>query len=313
MGLIEWASANNRRRGLSIGLLSLVIISLLWSEIVVSFVKSISAMFSYRAVQLVVSASLLVVTAVYAYETMEQTEEMQRDREAQFRPIISPTVETMGINSFNFAIDNSGKGAAYNVEAEWWMEDEKDESVTWEIPLLSSGERRRFQLPTDGGYSSNDVKEKYGDDDILHFRACFEDGLGNTFTPGDGGAEEVIKLTDTMASREDSAEYLEQDEIRKIRKELEDIGKTIDRNPPLGSKAIEIRDKNNSIVLSLLEYLGPLTMGDLKDYSGFSWDELTQTVNRLENLGFVDYDADANIRSGETRSEIEIWYTGDDW
>jgi len=312
MRLFEWANANNRRRSLSLGLLSLVIISLLWSDTVASFVNTISAIFSYRAVQLIVSASLLAVTAVYAYETMEQTEEMERDREAQFRPIISPTIETFGINSFNFAVDNSGKGAAYNLEAEWWMDGEKDESITWEIPLLSSGERRRFRLPTDGEYSSNDVKEKYGDSDILHFRACFQDGLGNTFSPGNGGGEEAIKLTDTMASREDSAEYLEQDELHKIRKELEDIEKTIDRNPPLGSEVVEIRDKNNSIVLSLLENLGPLTLGDLRDYSGLPWDELTQTVHRLENLGSVEYDSDENIRLDGERSETEIRYTGDD-
>jgi predicted transcriptional regulator len=289
--------------GLAVAVGLIVVSYGLFPQLIVSLVNLIS----YEVVQVAVSASLLLVTAVYAYETKQQTEQLEKDRKQKFRPIIRPTVEVMGVSSFSFAVENSGKGAAYDLEAEWWMAGEESDKVTWRIPLLSPGERRRFSLPTDGATTTSQVDEKYRGNDYLHFEAGFEDGLGNSFEPEGEGTSVSLKLTDTMASREGASEYLEKDEMKKIRKEFEELNKNIDTSSLFGENDTEIRSKIRSTIISLLRNLGPLTIRELKEYSGLTYDEVTVSVHHLSNLGMVDYDGSVNITSQDNRdTEIQV-------
>lgn len=67
----------------------------------------------------VFAAALTVVTYLYYSETKDQTDELQKTREAEFRPVLKPTVESWHGAVIQFAFENTGKGTAHNVKAKW--------------------------------------------------------------------------------------------------------------------------------------------------------------------------------------------------
>jgi hypothetical protein len=94
----------------------------------------------------VFSGVLVLVTYLYWQETKNHTTEMRATRKAEFKPVLTATVEpNLGLHNRLF-IENTGKGAAHDVEAVWGFEHLSVE-VEWSIPLMTPGQRHEFSLP----------------------------------------------------------------------------------------------------------------------------------------------------------------------
>jgi len=84
----------------------------------------------------IVALGLFIVTAVYTYFTA-----------AQFKPYLKASIDFESLDQMYFIIQNTGKGAAHEVEAEWEVQRLDSEKRTWEIPLVEPGESHRFAIP----------------------------------------------------------------------------------------------------------------------------------------------------------------------
>ena len=270
--------------------------------------------FTQTNAQIFLSVILVLVTAIYTEEASNQTEQMKADRKERFKPIIQPTITNITAVHHGFAVENSGEGAAYDVKAEWWVSgDEEREPVKWKVPLLSSGERRRFSLPTrDGVKTVSEIRQEYGEEDILNFRASFSDGLGNRYTPENSPEITTAKiaLTDTIASRGEAGQYVDEDPLSEISEQLAEIESTLDENPPRGQPHAQVRGREAGTILSLLEELGPLTGEQLLNYSGIERSRLNDSISRLSSLGLVDYDETISLNSDEA---LETEYSRSEW
>ena len=74
-------------------------------------------------VQIFLTGVLALATIVYTRATIRQVHEMQTDREVRNRPMVKPTIENRYAVHHFFAVENTGEGAAYDVTAEWWVDE----------------------------------------------------------------------------------------------------------------------------------------------------------------------------------------------
>jgi len=255
--------------------------------------------------QALLSLALVIATGFYTYEASQQTEQMKTERRDRIKPIIRPTIEPRGVSHHTLALVNSGEGAAYDVDAEWQIED--DDTIKWKSPLLTSGERRRFDLPTEGDSTVGNLQDEYGEEARLHFEVEYEDGDGRRYTAEENPEEttQTIKLSDIMASKQGAQQFLEKDPLSGIQSELSDLNDTLDTAPPRGEVEAKVRITEIEAITSIVKEEGPMTFSRLQSLTGFEPSRLSRRLRHLRNLSFVEFDEEARFESeGGQQTEI---------
>lgn len=177
--------------------------------------------------QLFLSAILAVATAVlawvtwqYANEAEAQTSEMEKTRKANIRPVLQPTIEMWTNLHYRFTFRNTGSGAAHNVTARWGFSHMEYEEE-WHTPLISPEDEHNFMFPFSDDPPSftttSELEDELDDDSMLYFQAKYSDPFGNEYST----SEElpVLKIAKSGAH----VEQFQEDELKRIRKKLEDI------------------------------------------------------------------------------------------
>jgi hypothetical protein len=105
---------------------------------------------------------LIAITAIYATLTWMMLKEMREARKAELRPCIKASLDLIGSDIVVLKIQNIGKGAAIDINAEFSLEPSENAKATWQYRLLSSTESKRFLLPDpDKKYTLDALTEKY--------------------------------------------------------------------------------------------------------------------------------------------------------
>ncbi|WP_436932680.1 hypothetical protein [Halosimplex halobium] len=270
------------------------------------------------AVQIIFSGVLALATIAYTVATFLQISEMKTDREVRNRPIVKPTIESKYGRSHFFAVENSGEGAAYDVVAKWWSDE--DDKNTWKIPLLSPGERRTFPLPFGDGdetiVTSDQIEDVAGGDATIEFRACYDDSLGNSYSPDDHPdvATASIDVLDTIETRREASEYVEDDHIKKIADEMDEVTKQLERIQKSvkmdhldGRARLDIHRE----VLETVREEGTITFGELRSQVGTDPPVLVDLLRQMMLSGEVEYDQEEAGGFVMGGMDVEIEYVGD--
>lgn len=267
-------------------------------------------------VQLLLSGALVLFTAVlagitylYYRETQNHTKEMRKSREAKFKPVIKATIEEWHAIHHRFEFENTGNGAAHNVTARWGF-NHSDYEREWEIPLMTPGQRHYFELPfeSNGITASEQIESNLeGVEGILHFEGECTDALGNTVS-----FYEEIDVLGTIHSR--AGELLDKDELREIRKSIEEISESVDGvadEIEMGGFAATLKRENQQAVVEMLEEHSELTVAELRDRTGIPQRNLAAIIKRLSQVRVIEstYDGyhgapnalDAKIRLIESK------------
>lgn len=177
--------------------------------------------------QIFLSAILAIATAVLAWVTWEyaneaeaQTSEMEKTRKANIRPVLQPTIEMWTNLHHRFTFRNTGRGAAHNVTARWGFS-HLDYEEKWHTPLISPENEHNFVFPFSDDPPSftttSDLEDELDEDSMLYFKAEYSDSIGNEYSI----SEELPVLR--IARSGAHIEQFQEDELQRIRKELEDI------------------------------------------------------------------------------------------
>jgi len=235
---------------------------------------------------------------------------MQATREAEFKPVLKGKIIFQPINYYYFAIVNTGKGAAHNIEAEWGV-DGVGTSSTWRMPHIAPGEQHRFSLPlsddeNDRISAEGEIKSILGEyEGILHYEAECEDALGNSHS-----FVEDIPILDAIEGRLAASEILQRDELEKIRRTLDDIPGAIEDvagEIELSGFDEIIRAKQNELVLDALRKHDEVFLQELRDISGLTRTDLATVLRRLERTGMIEIeDGDTNLFHREAEGTIRL-------
>lgn len=270
----------------------------------------------------IVAAVLAYVTYQYYTETKEQTAEMRRDRESRFKPVLKATLAHRLGGYYDFAMINTGKGAAHDVEAKWSVGDYPHESK-WSIPHFAPGDQYRFavQLTEDDGERGSGKKlQSYQEflseltegDDVLEYAATCRDALGKSHS-----FEEDVPLVETIRGRVSGVvEWQDKDELREIRKNIDDLEgeiKKVRKSIQLDGGTSLIRGQMNEIVRSAIRSRGAITVEELRNATGLKMVDLQNTLHRLREAGDIEigddsesrralFDKGALIRSADSKS-----------
>lgn len=230
-------------------------------------ISASQAQLATSVASVVFSGVLVLVTFLYYRETKAHTEEMAESRKAEFKPVLKGTVELkLGLHN-RFYIENTGKGAAHDVEAKWGFE-HLGQEVDWAIPLVNPGQRHEFPLPFGEGVNSPTthdgiLSELEGTDGILYFEWTCEDGLGNEIEESE--TIDVVRMVEARSG----GEFVMKDEQREIRKELEDVTSAIeDVSDELSEQGSGIRE--TEAVKKELQKMGVATQEELAMATGLS-------------------------------------------
>ncbi|NHN64334.1 hypothetical protein G9463_13650 [Haloarcula sp. JP-Z28] len=244
------------------------------------------------------SGVLVAVTYLYWQETKNHTAEMRATREAEFQPVLTATVKPeFGLHN-RLYIENTGKGAAHDVNATWGFE-HLDAKVEWSIPLISPGQKHKFSLPFTEGWNDisthQEVKsELEGSDGTVYFDWSCEDDLGNEISD-----RNEIDVLSTVRSRGGS-EFVIKNEQREIRKELEDLTDAVDEIPDTIS-SLQSNARKVDAVKKELEKIGSANRDQLSGLTGVPDRDIATIVSDFKSAGVVDYD----------EPEDTMWYSPD--
>lgn len=238
---------------------------------------------------LVFSGVLVVVTYFYYRETKKHTKEMEATREAEFKPVLKATIEpSMGLH-YRFVFKNTGKGAAHDVTARWGFT-HLDEDVEWSIPLVTPGQEHEFALP----FSSNRIStagqiesELGGEEGKLHFEWECTDALGNCICNS-----EEINILETIRKRS-GVEFLQKDEQKEIRKELENLTAAAESLPEAIENSRTELEKT-AAVINALQRMGTAERQQIRNLTGLPDREVALILSRLKDAGVVDYNIDGD-------------------
>lgn len=249
----------------------------------------------------VFSGVLVVVTYLYYRETQEHTEEMQNQtvetkkhteelkaaRKAEFRPVLKATIgPSLGLHN-HFIFKNTGKGAAHDVTARWGFT-HLDEEVEWSLPLVSPGQKHEFSLPFTEELNDISTRGQIEDelddaDGVLYFDWECTDALGNDISD-----REELDVLETIQKRH-GVEYVQKDEQREIRKELESLTSAVDSIPrAIKDSRVEI-EKTESVVQNL-QKMGTVQRQQLQNLTGLPDNEIASILSGLKEAGIADYD-----------------------
>lgn len=250
-------------------------------------VSTAQAQLAVSIASVVFSGALVLVTFLYWRETKNHTAEMEATRNADFQPVLTATVEPeFGLHN-RFFIENTGKGAAHDVNATWGFQ-HLDTEVEWSIPLIPPGQRHKFSLPFTADINKISThkaikSELEGSDGIIYFDWSCEDGLGNDIDDRD-----EVDVLSTVKSRE-GVEFVRKDEQREIRKELEDLTDSLDDIPETISSLRSNIDRTDAVKREL-EKMGTASRTQLSGLTGIPDRDTATIVSDLKDAGVVEYD-----------------------
>jgi len=250
--------------------------------------------------QITLSSALVLVTAVYTYHTVKQTDEMRKDRKIRNKPLIKPTIENRYTLHYFFAIENTGEGVAYDVSAKWWY-DKKGNAREWKIPFMSPGERRTFPLPLGDDISTQgEIEEILDKDDTIEFRVSYGDRLGNAYNPETTPEDSVasIDVLDTIVSRAEASEFVDKNPLKEISGEMGNITdhlKKLNKRIKMDQIDSLAQQKTHERILDELQTEGSLTFEELRDRLGVRHRNLCEVLNQLKRVEKVDYDDEAGF------------------
>jgi hypothetical protein len=250
-------------------------------------VSTAQAQLGVSIASVIFSGVLVLVTFLYWRETKNHTAEMRATRKAEFQPVLTATVEPkLGLHN-RFFIENTGKGAAHNVNATWGFE-HLDAEVEWSIPLMTPGQRHEFSLPFTEDLNSisthKEIKsELEGTAGTIYFDWSCEDGLGNEVAD-----RNEVDVLNTVKSRE-GVEFVIKDEQREIRKELEDLTKGVKEIPETIS-SLQSNIHRADAVKRELEKMGSASRDQLSSLTGIPDRDVATIVSDFKTAGIVDYD-----------------------
>ena len=275
-------------------------------------------MVSETNLQLIVAASqalfslgLLVVTAVYTFYTRKQsnatknqiaavqsqTSAIESQTKTSAKPHIKATIERPNPVVCNFAIQNTGNGAAHNVSASWVIGSD-DRERNWTIPLLASGDKHQFHLthPNNDKIlpTEKDIKECYeGYGFELRFESTCEDIFEESHT-----FEETIDLEEAIWGREKgTSELIGKQSDETIAEGVESISKNFD---DIGNVATYLSRELPSIVnarqdvriLEILDNYGEMSIEQLSSLSPEDTHIVSMKVESLVDDGLLDHNVE---------------------
>lgn len=233
------------------------------------------------------SGVLVLVTFLYWRETKNHTDEMEKTREAEFKPVLTGTVEPEFGQHNRFIIENTGKGSAHDIEASWGF-NHLDAEVEWSIPLMVPGQRHKFPIPFTEDMNNITTHKAIrsrleGSNGIMYFEWSCEDGLGNKIDDGD-----KIDVLSTVKSRE-GLEFVRKDEQRRIRMELEDLNDTMG-DVPNQIASLQSNVGRADTVKRELEKIESASRNQITCLTGIPDRDVATIVSDLKTAGVVEYD-----------------------
>lgn len=160
----------------------------------------------------IVAAGLLAVTAVYTFFTA-----------VQLKPYLKASIIYDGSDQIYFIIQNTGKGAAHNVTANWEVEALETDTRNWSIPLIQPGERHRFSIPlgeeTERYIRVSEIRAELGDNiGRIQFCAKCKDVVSRTHR-----FHEYVSIKEALNRIDSGGELPERDALREISDAIEQI------------------------------------------------------------------------------------------
>lgn len=254
-----------------------------------------------------IAGALLSVILSYAlvilYWQQKKVQESQQDLlQQQYEPYLSGEVATLHIVSAQFKIRNTGSAPAYNVKAEWEIAGQTRE---WEIPTLVPGESFGFPILVD----ENDNWLLNTDRVSDYLEQANSDGEIDYKITGENPHNERRKFTGTvdfsvLSMRSDANEIWETEpleeianEIGKMRKDIRKISRYTEKEKR--EVGWRVRTAQVDLVLEYIDNFGPLDIDELRGLTGISEHDLTRKLERLDQLGEIDYnEATGAIKQG---------------
>lgn len=280
-------------------------------------VTTAQAQIAISLASVVVAGVLAYVTYQYYTETKQHTAEMRKNREAEFRPVLKGAIVYKPVSYYDFAIINTGKGAAHDVEAEWQVDDYPHTS-TWSIPHIAPEKQHNFAVriedekETEGNegmlHAEQEFRDELADSDgILHYEATCKDALGNTHE-----FQEDIDIIGAIDGRVAGAmEWQQKDELEQIRRELEDIGdavEDVESAVEMSGNDSLIRGELTQQVRDIIESRSEVSLQELRKLTGFSRMDLSGVLRRLEEADEVAIDSEVgrlSLRNAEATIRVE--------
>jgi uncharacterized membrane protein (DUF485 family) len=194
------------------GFLSIFVTDALWASVLVTIV-------------------LVVINAVYVWQTRQTIKEMEKSRKTEFVPHIRVDINWLGPVFLVLRITNFGKGPATNIRAEIIFLP-LNEKKTWEQAIMSPSESIRIFLPEGQMEKVCEKSEK------ITVKGEYKDLFGQTFKIDETlNAKEFIEQARQLGqlAERDLPRIVEgmkdniRDELGRIRGELGDIRRELER------------------------------------------------------------------------------------
>jgi hypothetical protein len=165
---------------------------------------------------------LVLITGYYAWQNRKMVKEMQKARKAQFLPRLKLSLAFLGPTIGIPRVTNIGPGPAIKPYIEIWVEPSKEDKKIFSSPVMLPGQYQDFFYPeSDNNLLSLDELEKL---DTLKLKAKYFDIFDKEHEIEDSiNLKEYIKILKTSSAR------YHEDEISKIRKEIELIRKSTEK------------------------------------------------------------------------------------
>ena len=127
----------------------------------------------------ILTAALVLVTAVYAWQNRRMVREMKHARDATILPKLALEFHRLGPNVVDLAISNVGPGAAIDIDVQTeWVPTTADATAPgarWRRNLLSSGEQVELFPPGDLGGNLDSLPERFKE---IRLRGTMVDAAG---------------------------------------------------------------------------------------------------------------------------------------
>jgi len=235
------------------------------------------------------AAALTIVTYWYYVETKKQTTELKKTREADFKPVLTPTVMADGLEIY-LAVENTGNGAAHDVRMSWRFEDQEDKT-DWKSPLVSADERHKFYLPFETEGSRVVVPEQVIDEldegEMLEFEAHYDDSLGNEHS-----STEELDVREIVSKRRESGGIPEKASEVRIANELQDLNRRLNNIQNTWEVNNFLRSANSRRILEVIDEYGPLTVGDIIDATSIKDRSVQRHLMNLSDAGIVELEGE---------------------
>lgn len=171
----------------------------------------------------VFSLGLLAATGFYAYFTYQSIK-------TQANPFLKAGLEYSTSDKLHFVIQNTGKGAAHDVEAHWSLLKPAAPGRSWKIDNIPPNSKHRFNIPLPGeeqGYTDvPEIGDRLADlNGEIHFEAECENILRKSCE-----FEEKVEIRDALKRTKRSGETIQLEELEDIKNAIVELADLIEAN-----------------------------------------------------------------------------------